>query len=123
MLTGEAMLRRESLAYEVRHNSKYRYSALGGKTPTAALAGTAVRLRFPPTLEPPEHPLPKPTRGRYHLVRFIRSDRMLDVFGERFRTPPEATYEYVRATIDVARQTLRVYLDTVLIDEHSYKLR
>ena len=123
VLTGEAMLRRESLAYEVRHNSKYRYSALGGKTPTAALAGTAVRLRFPPTLEPPEHPLPKPTRGRYHLVRFIRSDRMLDVFGERFRTPPEATYEYVRATIDVARQTLRVYLDTVLIDEHSYKLR
>ncbi|HEY5546070.1 MAG TPA: hypothetical protein VIK50_08450 [Gemmatimonadaceae bacterium] len=56
-------------------------------------------------------------------MRFIRSDRQLDVFGERFRTPTEATYEYVRATVDVARQTLRVFLDSALIDEHSYKLR
>lgn len=122
-LTGEAMLRRESLAYEVRHNGQYRYAALGGRTPAMTLAATAARLRFPPTLEPPHHPLPKPTRGRYHLVRFIRSDRQLDVFGERFRTPPEATYEYVRATIDVARQTLGVYLDNALIDEHPYTLR
>jgi hypothetical protein len=76
-----------------------------------------LKMGTPPTLEPPHHPLPKPTRGRYHLVRFIRSDRQLDVFGERFRTPPEATYEYVRATIDVARQTLCVYLDSALIDD------
>jgi len=119
----EAALRRESLAYEARHNGQYRYSALAGKTPLAALAAAAVSLRFPPTIEPPKHPLPKPTKGRYHLVRFIRSERILDVFGERFPAPPEATYEYVRATVDVARQRLGVYLDGVLIDEHPYRLR
>jgi len=119
----EAALRRESLAYEGRHNGQYRYSALGGKTPQAALAASAVPLRFPPTSDPPTHPLPKPQKGRYHLVRFVRSERILDVFGERFTAPSEATYEYVRATVDVARQSLGVYLDDVLIDEHPYHLR
>ena len=38
-------------------------------------------------------PLPKPETDCYHLVRFIRSDRRLDIFGERFLLPPEAEYE------------------------------
>ena len=80
----DATLRRESLAYEGRHNGQYRYSALKGQTPLAALGASAVSLRFPPTPEPPKYPLPKPKKGRYHLVRFIRSERILDVFGERF---------------------------------------
>jgi len=123
VMAGETALRRESLAYEGRHNGQYRYSALAGKTPLAALAASAVPLRFPPSEEPPKHPLSKPRKGRYHLIRFVRSERILDVFGERFPAPPEATYEYVRATVNVARQRLEVYLDDVLIDEHPYRLR
>jgi hypothetical protein len=123
VMAGETALRRESLAYEGRHNGQYRYSALAGKTPLAALAASAVPLRFPPSEEPPKHPLSKPRKGRYHLIRFVRSERILDVFGERFPAPPEVTYEYVRATVNVARQRLEVYLDDVLIDEHPYRLR
>ena len=123
VMAGETALRRESLAYEGRHNGQYRYSALAGKTPLAALAASAVPLRFPPSEEPPKHPLSKPRKGRYHLIRFVRSERILDVFGERFPAPPEATSEYVRATVNVARQRLEVYLDDVLIDEHPYRLR
>lgn len=122
-MESEGDLRRESLVYEARHNGQYRYSALGGKTPQTTLAASAVSLRFPPTSDPPRHPLVKPQQGRYHLIRFIRSERVLDVFGERFTAPAEATYEYVRATVDVARQRLGVYLDDVLIDEHPYRLR
>lgn len=118
-----AELRRESGAFEQRHNSLYRYSPLGGKTPLGALISSGGVLRFPPTVDAPRHPLPKPTSGRYHLIRFIRSDEVLDLFGEKFRAPPESTYEYVRATIDVARQRLELYLDGVLIDEHAYALR
>ena len=33
---------------------------------------------------PPHVPLPKPEPGRDHLGRFIRSDRRLAIFGERF---------------------------------------
>ena len=113
----------ESLAFEQRHNSRWRYSKLGGKTPNQFLSNSRRTLRFPTSDQPPEHPLPKPETGRYHLVRFIRSDGLLDVFGERFPVPPEAIYEYVRATVDVDQQKLLFYLDGHLIDQFSYRLR
>jgi len=116
-------LRRESLQFEERHNGRYRYSKLGGKTPQAALEASGATLRFPPTVAAPRYPLPKPERGRYHLVRFVRSDGLLDVFGEKFRAPPEAIYEYVRLTVDVARQRLTVFLHQAMVDEHHYRLR
>jgi len=46
-------------------------------------------IRLPDSSIAPKHPLPKPDKGRYHLVRFIRGDAVLDVFGEKFRLPPE----------------------------------
>jgi putative transposase len=55
----------------------------------------------------------------YHLVRFIRSDDLLDVFSEKFRLPSEAIYEYVIANINVPRQKLRVTVDQVVIEEHD----
>lgn len=116
-------LQHESLRFEARHNSRYRYSKLGGKTPQAALEASGAKLRFPPTPEAPRYPLPKPDRGRYHLVRFVRSDGRLDIFGESFQAPPEATYEYVRITVDVERQRLLVFLDGTLLDEHEYRCR
>jgi putative transposase len=122
MTSAEALLR-ESLRFEARHNSRYRYSKLGGKTPQAALEASEATLRFPPTPEAPRYPLPKPDRGRYHLVRFIRSDGLLDIFGERFRAPPETVYEYVRVTVDVERQRLLVFLDGTLVDDHEYRCR
>jgi hypothetical protein len=116
-------LGRASLRFEDRHNGQHRYSKLGGKTPNAALAATAVRLRFPDTPEAPRHPLPKPEKGRYHLIRFVRHKPRIDVFGEQFAVPPEAVYTYVRATVDVARQTLSIVLDGRVIDEHQYRIR
>lgn len=116
-------LLRESLLFEERHNGRYRYSKLGGKTPRAALEASGAKLRFPPTPQPPCHPLPKPDRGRYHLIRFVRSDRLLDVFSEKFRAPPEASYEYVRLTVDVEHQRLLVFLNDTVVDEHPYALR
>lgn len=116
-------LKPASRGFELRHNSYYRYSKLGGKTPHAALAASGVALRFPPTPQAPQVPLPKPHMGRYHLLRFIRSDGRLDVFGEKFPMPPETIYEYVRATVDVERQRLSVYLDEVLVEERMYRLR
>ena len=115
-------LRPASLAFEQRHNGRYRYTRLQGQTPFAALATIGHPLRFPAQEAPPLAPLPKPETGRYHLVRFIRSDRHLDVFSERFLVPPEATYAYVVATIDVARQRLTVDLNRDAIAEWPYHL-
>ena len=122
-LVSEIELRAENLVFEERHNHRYRYSKLGGKTPAQALEVSRVTLRFPPEYMAPRHPLPKPESGRYHLVRFVRSKGQLNVFGEIFPAPPEAIYEYVQLTIDVERQRLGVFLDGKQIDEHTYLLR
>lgn len=120
---GAEELRVKSMAFEGRHNARWRYSALGGKSPLQCLKASGVQLRFPERREAPKTPLLKPEQGRYHVVRFIRSDGILDIFGEKFHAPNEAIYEYVQATVDVARQRLQVRLDREVIDEREYKLR
>ncbi len=112
-----------SHAFEDRHNSRYRHSKLRGKTPLMALSHTNAKLSFPGKEKPPTHPLPKAETGRYHLVRFIRSDMKLNIFGENFPVAPELQYEYVVATVDVKEQKLKLYLDKTQVDEFLYQLR
>jgi transposase InsO family protein len=116
-------LRRENQSFELRHNSRYRYSKLNGQTPLECLKASQAQLRFPLQNQAPRAPLPKPESGKYHLIRFIRSAGQLNVFGEHFKVPSEAIYEYVRATIDVAEQTLSLYLENKPIEKYKYRLR
>ena len=120
----EDELRAGALTFEHKHNSRYRYSKLNGKTPLKALALSGRKsLRFPQDEPAPEAPLKKPKTGRYHLIRFIRSNCMLDIFGERFRVSPDLQYEYVVATIDVKEQKLKLIHDQLQVDEFDYELR
>jgi transposase InsO family protein len=122
-LLSMPQLRQESLTFEHRHNSTYRYSKIKGKTPLKALADIEKKLVFPSKRHAPRHPLDKPEEGCYHLVRFIRSDCRLNIFGEMFSAPPETQYEYVVATIDVKEQKLKLFLDTIQVEEYEYRLR
>jgi hypothetical protein len=81
------------------------------------------KLVFPSKSDAPRHPLDKPEEGGYHLVRFIRSHCRLDIFGENFSAPPETHSEYVVATIDVKEQKLKLFLDTIQVEEYKYQLR
>ena len=119
-MQGEEDLRQQSLIFEQKHNTRYRYSKLKGRTPQRALDQSRYTIRFPESAEAPKCPLPKPTSGRYHLVRFIRSNLVLDIFGERFKMPSEAAYEYAVATIDVDRQKLSIGIDDTTIAEFDY---
>jgi transposase InsO family protein len=123
VMSSMPQLRQESLAFEHRHNSTYRYSKLKGKTPLKAFADREKILVFPSKRNAPKHPLDKPEEGYYHLVRFIRSECRLDIFGEMFPAPPETQYEYVVATIDVKEQKLKLFRDTVQVEEYNYQLR
>lgn len=122
-MTSTDELRTGTLAFEQRHNSKYRYSKLGGKTPLKALAATQAKLRFPTQEKSPRNRLQKPETGRYHLVRLIRNDLKLNIFGELFTVPQEVKLEYVVATIDVKEQKLKLFLDKTQVDELDYKMR
>lgn len=123
VMSTEEELHAGSLEFEHRHNSRYRYSKLKGKTPLKALAASKAKLRFPKEPQAPRHPMQKPETGRYHLVRLIRSNLKLDVFGEMFPVPPKLKYEYVIATINVKEQKLRLFLDKIQVEEFDYKLR
>lgn len=116
-------LRTGTLAFEQRHNSRYRYSKLGGKTPLKALAATNATLRFPMQENAPRHRLRKPETGRYNLVRLIRSDLKINIFGELFPVPPEMKLEYVVATIDVKDQKLKLFSNKTQFEEFDYSLR
>lgn len=122
-IKGATELGPASLVFEQKHNSRYRYSKLRGRTPQAALQQSQRQICFPASAEAPRYPLPKPESGYYHLVRFIRSDARLDVFGERFRLPPETVYEYAVATVDVTRQKLSVSIAEMTVAEFDYALR
>jgi len=123
VMTSMEDLQSGSLAFEQRHNSRYRYSKLKGDTPLKALAATNAKLRFPAEGEPPKHRIKKPEIGKYHVVRLIRSDLKLNIFGETFSVPPETMLEYVVATIDVKEQKLKLFLDRKQVEEFDYKLR
>jgi transposase InsO family protein len=122
-MSSMTQLGQESLAFEHRHNSTYRYSKIKGKTPLKALAGMEKKLIFPSKGNAPSYPLNKPEEGCYHFVRFIRSDCRLNIFGEMFSAPPETQYEYVVATVDVKEQKLKIFLDKIQVEEHEYQLR
>lgn len=123
MMTTTDELVAETMAFEQRHNSSYRYSKLSGKTPIKALATSKASLRFPNPDNKPQQRLEKPEAGRYHLVRLIRSDLKLNILGELFPVPPELKLEYVVATIDVKEQKLKLFLGKTQVEEIDYKIR
>ncbi|MBW6475147.1 MAG: DDE-type integrase/transposase/recombinase [Anaerolineaceae bacterium] len=123
IMTSTDELAAGTMTFEQRHNSSYRYSKLGGKTPIKALSASKATLRFPNPDDSPQQRLEKPETGRYHLVRLIRSDLKLSILGELFSVPPELKLEYVVATIDVKEQRLKLYLDKTQVEEFDYKIR
>jgi transposase InsO family protein len=101
-------LQREEKSFEIFHNNNHCYSVLKGTTPQAFEAA----LNFRANLLDPEFSIKdifyKP-KGKIHLIRFIRSDRLLHVFGENFPLKADCQYEYVKATIYVKEQYLKVF--------------
>jgi hypothetical protein len=56
------------------------------------------------------------------FIRLIRSDLELEIFGQRWKMPPEASHEYVRATIDVGAGKMSAVLHGQKILTQDYKL-
>lgn len=49
--------------------------------------------------------------GNIILIRFIRSDRMLDVFGEKFKVSKNLVYAYVKEVIITEIHQLQIDLE------------
>jgi hypothetical protein len=60
--------------------------------------------------------------GNISLIRFIRSDRILDIFGEHFEVPRDLVYTYVRARIVTPLHHIQVYSGEELVLCLPYQL-
>ena len=98
------------------HN--HRYSTMHGKTHMQCVLKHLKRLSGNFTL-PKELAIDD---GFIHFIRFIRSNRVLDINGEKFPMPMSVVYEYVWATIDTQQEKLFVYYDKQLIKAFDYSL-
>jgi hypothetical protein len=116
-----ATLKRQSKNFQRFHNQHHRYSCLKGKTPMEFIQ----EAKFEPvTLAPGTKlpPLEYVPDGEVVLIRFIRSDRKLDIFGERFEVSKALVYSYVKAVILTGIHTLQVYLNDELVETFAYRL-
>lgn len=108
----------QALSFEHFHIHNHRYSTMHGKTPMQQVEKNLKRL-------PENFSMPKEltiTDGFVHFIRFIRSNRVLDINGEKFPVPMSVVYEYVWATIDTKQEKLFVYHDKKLIKKFDYSL-
>ena len=60
--------------------------------------------------------------GNIMLIRFIRSNRILDIFGEKFKVSKDLIYSYVKAVIVTEIHSLQVYVGDQLVETFDYQL-
>lgn len=114
-----AALKRQSKNFQRFHNKHHRYSCLNGRTPMDIIQKdehSLVRLGGN-TKIPDLDSLPD---GNIIIIRFIRSNRELDIFGERFTVSKDLVYSYVKAVIVTAINSLQVYLGDELVETFDY---
>lgn len=110
----------EAKVFEQFHNDNHVYSFLKGKTPNASMGDTQPE-RLPKGFKLPPKNIPI-ENGCIHLIRFIRSDKVMDIFGEKFIVHKDLVYEYVIATICTDIHQLQLRHDGNLIQCFDYHI-
>ena len=116
-----SILKRQSKNFQRFHNKHHRYSCLKGRTPLEVIKSS----EYDPIKPGPNTKLPQLDRipdGNIIVIRFIRSDRLLDVFGEKFKVSKTLVYSYVKAIIVTEISSLQVYLGNELVQQFQYQL-
>lgn len=116
-----AVLKRQSKNFQRFHNKNHCYSCLKGKTPLEVKKAEGfIPITLGPNTKLPE--IDYIPDGCVSLIRFIRSDRKLDVFGEKFIVSEDLVYSYVRAVIVTKIHALQVYLGNENVETFKYRL-
>jgi hypothetical protein len=114
-------LKRQSKNFQRFHNKHHRYSYLKGKTPLEVIQSNGFEpIRIGANTKLPD--LEAVPDGNIILIRFIRSNRLLDIFGEKFEVSKSLVYSYVKAVIVTEIHRLQLYLGEELVDSFDYQL-
>jgi len=108
------------LEFENYHNLNHRYSANKSKSPfeQREYLGKNIKLKHQ-YIVPDKIPFDS---GEVIIIRFIRSDRTLNIFGEIFLVKQELVYSYVEAIIVIASHKLIVKRDEIIEQIFDYQL-
>ena len=116
-----AALKRQSKNFQRFHNKHHRYSCLKGKTPLEVIQNDnfepmtlGANTKLPELDDVPE--------GNIILIRFVRSNQILDIFGEKFKVSKDLVYSYVKAVIVTKIGTLQIYVGDEFIESLDYRL-
>jgi putative transposase len=115
-----ATLKRQSKHFQQFHNKHHRYSCLKGKTPSEVIKDSDYKTIQPGANTKLPH-LDEIPDGNIMLIRFIRSNRLLDIFGEKFKVSKDLVYSYVKAVIVTEISSLQVYLGDELVQHFEYQ--
>lgn len=117
--TGIEHLQAENAAFIEFHNTHHRYSAHSGATPNQVWADR-VRSQLTSSYEAPTR---LPAKGRIEVVRFIRSNRRVELFGKRITVAEHQTHQYVTAIIKVrSKRVIVVTLEGEIIHDGTFNL-
>jgi transposase len=108
-------LRTENVEFVEFHNTHHRYSAHAGATPNQMWTNRQC-LTLPGDYQPPSR---LPAKGRIEVVRYIRSNRQLALFGKRITLRDSDIHQYVTAIIKVRTRKLIVVDNNGEIIHHS----
>lgn len=112
-------LRAENAAFIAFHNTHHRYSAHGGSTPNQIWEGRLQR----PLSNAYQPPTRLPAQGRIEVVRYIRSNRRVDLFGKRIIVAEDQTHQYVTVIIKVrAKKVIVITLNGEIIHDGNFNL-
>ena len=116
-----SMLKRQSKNFQRFHNQHHRYSCLKGKTPLEVIQNDGFKpIKIGGNTKLPD--LDTVPDGNIILIRFIRSNRLLDIFGEKFKVSKSLIYSYVKVVIVTTIGSLLIYLNDELVDKFDYQL-
>ena len=119
IFTGIEHLTVENDAFIDFHNANHRYSAHAGASPNQMWEGHDLR----PLSSGYVPPARLPARGRIEVVRYIRSNRLVDLFGKRVIVAEDQTHQYVTAIIKVrTKKVVVVTLDGEIIHDGDFNL-
>ena len=112
-------LRAENASFVAFHNEHHRYSAHRGASPDEVWAG---RL-YQPLSPGYKTPTTLPAKGRIEVVRYVRSNRNVNLFGKTITIAEEHTHQYVTAIIHVrAKQVTVVTLDGEIVHHGAFAI-